>query len=46
MARKRTRGTFNLAVEVDPDTPGKESLTTNLEGQVHTYIGTSDMSGY
>ena len=26
---------FNLDVAVDPDTPGKETLTTHLEGQVH-----------
>ena len=26
---------FNLDVAVDPDTPGKEQLTTHLEGQVH-----------
>ena len=26
---------FNLDVTVDPDTPGKEPLTTHLEGQVH-----------
>ena len=25
---------FNLDVTVDPDTPGKEPLTTHLEGQV------------
>ena len=25
---------FNLDVAVDPDTPGKEPLTTHLEGQV------------
>ena len=26
---------FNLDVAVDPDTLGKEPLTTHLEGQVH-----------
>ena len=26
---------FNLDVAVDPDTPGKELLTSHLEGQVH-----------
>ena len=26
---------FNLDVEVDPDTSGKEPLTTHLKGQVH-----------
>ena len=29
---------FNLDVEVDPDTPGKEPLTTHLEGQVHYWL--------
>ena len=28
---------FNLDIEVDPDTPGKEPLTTHLEGQVVHY---------
>ena len=26
---------FNLDIEVDPDTPGKDPITTHLEGQVY-----------
>ena len=29
---------FNLDVEVDPDTPDKEPLTTHLEGQVYILV--------
>ena len=32
---KEKKVDFNLEVEVDPDSPGKEPLTTHLEGQVH-----------